>query len=352
MIKPNPCQYLYDLISGRRPVDPGFPDWTAVAAAACDEHVQGLLFLRVKNHRVPEPVRWQLESAYYATLAGNTFRMAALPLIDRMLSREGVSAIIFKGALLVHQIYEDPGIRPMEDIDLLVRPEQAGQAHQALRKAQFEVDSRFPGMWRGKGIVIDLHHHLLHQDRIAGRENLFPVEPWSDAVPLEPGYASLLKPDPADHLLFLAHHLIKHSFSRLIWLVDFYRLLESADNIQLAQLSEKIARYGQERSMAYILYLLEALFGYRPPAQFGKKRLGPLERYILELKGRRGGAGDLGNLLWLFCLPDFRSRLWFIAELLFPGKNSPVSQSFEGNRLRRIRKRFFRNLGAGLGMGR
>lgn len=342
-------RYLYDLISGRCGPETGFPDWDAVVAAACDEHVQGLLYIRLKDALVPEPVRRHLEAAYYATAAGNIFRMNTLRDIDRVMSREGLSAMVIKGALLLHEAYEDPGLRPMEDIDLLVRPEQADRVRSALQGAGFRPDDDFGQMLRANGIVIDLHTHLLHADRIAGREDLFRIDPWACATPLGPEFSAIFKPDPADHILFLAHHLIKHSFSRLIWLVDLHRLLESADESMWRRISEKAVLFGQERPLACACYLLQTIFGYRHPLFHASllQRLSVPERFILNLKYRRGDVGDLGNLLWFFWLPDWRGRIRFILRLLFP-KDSPDSGSFRRNRLRRIGSRLHRSAAAGL----
>jgi hypothetical protein len=52
--------------------------------------------------------------------------------ILRHLQRDGIEAILLKGADLRHRLYGDPALRPMVDVDLLIPPQMVPRAQQVL----------------------------------------------------------------------------------------------------------------------------------------------------------------------------------------------------------------------------
>jgi hypothetical protein len=54
----------------------------------------------------------------------------------------GIQAILLKGAALFHLVYPEPGLRPMRDIDLLVRPEQVMILKQILNTLGYHARLR------------------------------------------------------------------------------------------------------------------------------------------------------------------------------------------------------------------
>ena len=88
------------------------------------------------------------------------------------MARAGVPFLVLKGAALAHLVYGDPRLRPMRDVDLLVRKADAGRAHDVLMRCGFRpggipLPSRhhhLQGMARtleGATVTIELHHELL-----------------------------------------------------------------------------------------------------------------------------------------------------------------------------------------------
>ena len=89
--------------------------------------------------------------------------------VARRLAGSGIRVMPVKGALLQHWLYADPSERPLTDVDLLVRPEDFGEAVERLEAA---------GYWRTRhgsvggsvmqtplGLALDLHSQLFDQAR-------------------------------------------------------------------------------------------------------------------------------------------------------------------------------------------
>ena len=83
-----------------------------------------------------------------------------------------VPFLVLKGAALAHLVYGDPGLRPMRDVDLLIRKADAGRAQDVLMRCGFRpggaaVPARhhhLQGMARtldGATVTIELHHELM-----------------------------------------------------------------------------------------------------------------------------------------------------------------------------------------------
>ncbi len=132
----------------------------------------------------------------------------------------GVEPILLKGAALLATVYAgDPGSRPMNDLDLLVRPHERAPARAGLGRLGFEaVLSRGFEFRRGE-TRIDLHADLWHLERrdlarFRGRARRVAVES-----------RPVLVPDSTDHcLLVLLHAAVRHAELRPHWVEDLRRL--------------------------------------------------------------------------------------------------------------------------------
>ena len=88
------------------------------------------------------------------------------------MAQAGVPFLVLKGAALAHLVYGDPRLRPMRDVDLLIRKADAGRALDVLMRCGFRpggtaVPSRhhhLQAMARtleGATVTIELHHELM-----------------------------------------------------------------------------------------------------------------------------------------------------------------------------------------------
>jgi len=99
-------------------------DWDTVRAAAETHDLGALVYVRVKQHNVtlPPVVGDVLRASYVAGAARNMRLFDALGTILRSCETAGTPVIPLKGACLAERIYGDIALRPMADLDLLVKP--------------------------------------------------------------------------------------------------------------------------------------------------------------------------------------------------------------------------------------
>jgi hypothetical protein len=209
-------------------------DWRALAGFATREGTAPLLHSHLRRlgllQRLPPDARRRL------TDVANDVWGRSAALADHWgeattaLRGAGIEALTLKGMALAPTVYPDPGLRPMADIDLLVRPDERAAALEALRALGY----RTPGAAADRlgasrsfaelvrdGTLIDLHWHLARYLRFEGVVEVDHDGLWRRARPLVTPAGRSLALCPEDLLLHLVLHLTLGSdFGRVLWYAD------------------------------------------------------------------------------------------------------------------------------------
>lgn len=135
-------------------------DWEPVMRMATEHRLAPLLYWHLREYGidVPSEVRRTLAAAYARQKAIATAQAATLAELGAALDRAGIVVVVLKGGALAHLIYPEPGLRPMEDLDLLVAPQHGEATREVLRDCGFNAPAR-----RSR------YDHLQHHDPIAHR---------------------------------------------------------------------------------------------------------------------------------------------------------------------------------------
>lgn len=149
------------------------------------------------------------------------------------LEEVGIRTMLLKGVPLALQYYQDEGVRPMSDADVLVRPEDVPRAVAVLRESGWRPH-RDPDAWppeprsswsfnREDGREIDLHWRA-----VGPRETDDPAT-WESAVPLDLGGTATRSPGAADLLLHvLLHGLHWSPIPTVRWIADVSAIVRGA----------------------------------------------------------------------------------------------------------------------------
>ncbi|MBN1832488.1 MAG: nucleotidyltransferase family protein [Deltaproteobacteria bacterium] len=327
-------RYINRALSGHLTLKTPHLDWKGLKERAYAEGVAGILYHRLKDTDIPPSTLSQLRRHYQSVVAQNLITLDTLDKLEHALGNERIEAMTLKGASLLEYAYPNLGMRIMSDLDIMVRPEQYERFISLLHRLGYEPDSMIPHYLHKGRSVIDVHIHALNTDRIANRAKLFPsgMEPvWANALPWKEGYRWIRRPDDVDNVLLLAQHLMKHSFSNLIWIFDIHMLVKNRDSTFWTSLQKRANHLAQTRPLSYALYLTKNLFEVGPPQNsWFNQFLGDLSRLERGMLGARINGQTfhrLGPLMALFCLPGFKARITFLWETLFP-KKAVIEQEF------------------------
>lgn len=248
MLAPDWCDWLGSALrAGPVSLPPPPQDFTQQAHVLSGHGILPLLYVRLRDDYL-----WRTLSQEMRASLSDAFQQSAARsfLLESELIRIGNapgSLALLKGSAVGRLIYPNPALRPVSDIDLLVRREavEAVQSHLAdlgyvgqgltahrrlgalarRYRAEMPLVADVPGCGR---LLVELHWALVEAPYYV--ERMQPDELWAGAS-LAPGLPAFLMPRP---VLLLAHacaHLSMHHSSdvRLIWLVDVDRLARLPD---------------------------------------------------------------------------------------------------------------------------
>ena len=252
----------------------------------------------------------------------------ALALTDVLesLGRASIPVAVMRGLRTIESIYGDRSLRPFEDHDLLVLPENRDLARTVLLRLGYEEEAW--GLFRRGGVIVDLHVDPLGAHRRPSRQSVFPVHLpslFSRATPgLVAGAPSLIF-EPEDELLLLAIHLVKHSFNRLVWLADVAHFVyQRRCDLDWDLLFRRARSCGASRILGWTLQAL-ALLGVAVRAVDvpALEDDGPLERFLMRRVLDSRPLPSTGDALMILAAPTLRSRLLFLLDALRPSTESP-----------------------------
>ena len=180
---------------------------------------------------VPRWARWQARSEWRRC---SSFRVA-VALAVRPLTEAGLEPLVFKGPAVAAR-YPEPGLRPMDDIDLLLPVTDHRRALDALAGAGWRV-ARSAGVEHYDTVLIhdqvpslslEVHYGL---ERASQRVTALDAEAlWARRVPLDCAGTPAFGLSQADELVVLAADAGKpfHGFMRLVWIADLGMIVNSA----------------------------------------------------------------------------------------------------------------------------
>lgn len=188
-----------------------------MSAEALDEITLGLsrskagplAWWRVRHSSLgSSPAGDRLRKAYHSHGLQTALHARNLARIVTRLRAGGVEPVLVKGPA-IGRLYPERGLRPFEDLDLCVRPDQHGSA------------SAIVDGWVGERSPVDLHRGF---PRLYARswDDLYSR---SQLVTLSGIDVRVLGPE--DHLRYLCLHQLKHGLPSPLWLCDIAVALES-----------------------------------------------------------------------------------------------------------------------------
>jgi hypothetical protein len=154
----------------------------------------------------------------------------------RGLPEAGIPTLLLKGAALATRYYPEPGLRPMADVDVLVRSGDAVAAVDRLTALGWSAPSR-PDPWRlaemhamalsGQGMPsLDLHWRLQEEAEDSAGETTL----WERARPAELAGVATHVLDPADQLLHVVAHGARwRPDGSLRWVADAWVVMRSGE---------------------------------------------------------------------------------------------------------------------------
>lgn len=301
-----------------------------------------LLFKNLQKQNIKDPIMQKYKGVYRLTWLKNQLLFRDVAKLINAFNEVGIATMILKGGALVIQYYRDLGLRPMDDFDLLVRPQDVQRAIDLLTGVKWRPKRRalgeearkfsavmhdFGGFENEAGRELDLHQYLLTECCYAGADDDF----WDDKRAIRVQDVEAFTLNPTDHLFHICVHGVKwHAFPSLRWIADamvilnttlpevnWERLLALAKDRELVLPIKDALKYLREVLDApiplEILQQIEAIPVSRALIRRHKARLHqrPLQAIWLYYQRYSRLSGNKG----VFGFPKFLKYIWGVDNL-------------------------------------
>jgi hypothetical protein len=215
-------------------------DWDGFCAQVGKHSMAPLIYDTLKDDGtiLPAWVKEKLRSAYYQSARRNALLYHELTQIVRAFSEAQIPVILLKGAALAIGVYDNIALRPMADIDLLVKTEDMPRAKGLFLQHGYEVrdhahsylrHATFTGGSNGWTAHIEVHRHIISS---AYYRRSIPEEwLWQDPVELTIGDTLALRLSSEAAILHACLHMLDHIAvdSNLLWLWDIVEISRRDD---------------------------------------------------------------------------------------------------------------------------
>ena len=226
-----------------------------------------LLFREAEKAKLIDPEMGRLRGVYRYHWCRNQLLLTELRRIISALNSTSIEVILLKGAAMIQQYYGDPALRPMSDLDIMVRPEKFEETSKKLcelgyvqrfaadfekiRSGRLTHAIEFTRTVHGQRCEIDLHWTPLHRATWPGAEESF----WEHSVALDFKGTESRTFDATHQLLHVClHGALWNALPPLRWVtdamwilrkdaIDWHRLIEHARALNGLQLLKNSLNY-------------------------------------------------------------------------------------------------------------
>lgn len=294
------CAYLAALTADVDPPTSPPVGWDAVTTVAEAEGlVPALAFgvARRPDATVPGAVAARLAARFNLALARHVVMSRDLAILLRALDDAAIPTIVLKGAYLGETVYPHPALRPMSDIDVLVRHGARFRVDEVLRGLgyrrgtdahswAFDLAYDSATFYDGpSGARVDVHWRLLNDPRYAW-DHAEAEAVWDRAVPVTLAGEPALALCPEDLFLSLAVHLaIHHGLSGLLWYWDLHLVLDRwSATLDWDELVTRAERWRVRRALSFVLRRLADFFAVPEAADLSVRRIAPCGPRALAMR--------------------------------------------------------------------
>jgi len=296
------------------------------------EGLSGVLwyFLKKNNIAVNIEDAEKLHHDFYINAKNNIYLFHRLGLILKSLADINIHPIVFRGMSLLGDVYPDLGMRPICDIDLLIKKDELDLAKQTLKKHGLISDKK--GSPLRSDQVMDLHTGIfsplstwLNRPFLKCTERLFEMSRWKELDGLR-----FRVPCPEHTILSLSAHMQHHSFERLLGLYDIYMVLDKyGDELDRDILIADAKEMNLLKTVDYVFYLMPCLSEFlsltgqdkwKADRYFPVSDFKRFEKRILGAVKERRDMPFSGQMLFIMNMDDYFERLLSLFSIIFHGE--------------------------------
>ena len=331
-------------------------DWNIFLKKARIEGVSPLVFSRLpglaEHYDIPEYVAEELKKDYYLSATKNTLIFEELKKVLGLFNQRGIQVIVMKGAALAETVYGNPALRPMSDVDLLVKNEDLHQVDGLLKKLGYSpadrsvddvdftstylttLDYRNPAK---NSPSFHIHWHFVN--------STIPNESYINHIKMEDIWRDAVRTNIADietwvmsphHLLIhLSEHALRvtHSLNKLSYFCDIDRAINYyGKSLDWDLLVRDTIKFNLNKMVYTTLYFSRFFIKAKVPEdvllKLKPKRFGIPEKIFMRKTAENKRVPGMSYLIHLSMNKGLAKKMKFVGRTLFPPKDILAQRSY------------------------
>lgn len=274
-------------------------DWQQITDSAIWHGVAQIVYKNLlaflNQDTVPYEILEELKKLYQKNRIRNTIVLNEVEQVYHSLNDSLIPAIPLKGAFLTPNVYRDVGLRPMSDVDLLIKKSDLDEINTILLSLGYQLNE--PDLYDHqiknhyhiqyfnlkRKILIELHWGVWasHHSHFFNSNDFRLVDNfWARAIKYRNDLDSIKVLHPNDLLIMLLLHFIQHRFvghnekgfrnkGTLLQLCDIVRAIRYYDEkINTAQFMREVEHLGLTKVIVASLCIVQQIFQEWPTPGF------------------------------------------------------------------------------------
>ncbi len=249
-------------------------EWCALITLAQTQKVGGALYHRLKSRGAeklaPQEIWLALQSTYWSNAANNLSMQRELHQIITALHEREIQVIVLKGAYLADAVYNNPALRQMTDIDLMVKVDDLERTVEVLGIQGYILQQPYlrsiePRLIKTDNLSIDVHWNVSLPNLPYSMD---ADELWTNAVPAHLAGTTVLGLCAEDLLLHLCMHWVyKHQLESGIQpLCDIAETINRyRETLNWDKLAQRARQWKWDRGVYLAFRLAKELVGAAVP---------------------------------------------------------------------------------------
>jgi hypothetical protein len=346
-------------------------DWNYFLKKARENAVSAIVYFRLNKNKsdfpdIPQEILEELKSNYYLNATKNTLLFEELGRALEAFKKSGLPVIALKGAALAETAYGNLALRPMTDIDLLVKKEDMFRIDEELRRL---------GYWSSDRSVNDvdflatylmtldyrttspnspsfhIHWHFVNStvpNEIYIR-HIQMEDIWKDAEKAIISNVETLVMAPHHLLIHLSEHALRvtHSLGKLSFLCDISEAINFyQERLNWERLLESSFKFHLNPMVYFTLYFTSQFLEARIPEhvlqELRPKRLTLGERIFMNSVSNNNHVRGLSYLVHLPMNEGFFRKTKFVFRTFFPPREILAQRNYLTPSKFSVRYYFFR----------
>ena len=312
------------------------PDWAKLIAPIRFHSLSPLIVKHISENNLQNNLpssSWDKTLGFARTQTVRRLKLIAVfQELSAIFKENNIEFILLKGLYLSDNFYSNPTLRPMQDIDILVKEETLSRVITILESSGatrlVELQSEYinsllqhipPFIY--KDVMLEVHTNIVAANL---PYSFTPDLLWSNISNHQIQKTNTLVFNPELNLVYLCIHLFRHLRTakfKLIWFTDILQFLSKTTSLDYAVLKSLAAETRSDEAIGQIFFFLQNFWNQKTIADFPIPIIEPDERILRNFQNgllRGQNPDEFSNFEAWKQIPGIFNKLRYLSGIAFP----------------------------------